>query len=80
MPYKKKSVHLEDQVHEKMRKKAFLDNTTIEKVVNDILKTFPVGTLPPTESITQRDPKEIEPYIKGPLNGGKSIYELRYPP
>ena len=57
---------------------AFLDY--LEKLVNDILKTFPPGKLPPIEGITQRDPKEIEPYIKGPLNGGKSIYELRYPP
>jgi creatinine amidohydrolase len=57
---------------------AFLDY--LEKLVVDILKTFPPGKLPPTDQITQRDPKEIEPYLKGPLNGGKSIYELRYPP
>jgi creatinine amidohydrolase/Fe(II)-dependent formamide hydrolase-like protein len=57
---------------------AFLDY--LEKLVNDILKTFPPGKLPPIEGITQRDPKEIDAYIKGPLNGGKSIYELRYPP
>ena len=52
----------------------------LEKLVNDILKTFPPGKLPPIEGITQRDPKEVMEYIKGPLNGGKSIYELRYPP
>ena len=57
---------------------AFLDY--LEKLVNDILKTFPPGKLPPIEGITQRDPKDVESYIKGPLNGGKSIYELRYPP
>ena len=57
---------------------AFLDY--LEKLVTDILSTFPPGELPPTEEITQRDPKEVEPYIKGPLKGGKSIYELRYPP
>ncbi|MBY9018408.1 MAG: creatininase family protein [Candidatus Lokiarchaeota archaeon] len=57
---------------------AFLDY--LEKLVTDILNTFPAGKLPPTTEITQRDPKDIEPYIKGPLNGGKSIYELRYPP
>lgn len=57
---------------------AFLDY--LKKLVEDILTTFPPGKLPPIEEITQRDPKEIEPYIKGPLNGGKSIYELRYPP
>ncbi len=57
---------------------AFLDY--LEKLVTDILNTFPPGKLPPIEEITQRDPKDIEPYIKGPLNGGKSIYELRYPP
>ena len=56
----------------------FLDY--LEKLVNDILETFPPGKLPPTEGITQRDPKEVEEYLKGPLNGGKSIYELRYPP
>jgi len=52
----------------------------LEKLVKDILKTFPPGKLPPIEGITQRDPKEVMEYIKGPLNGGKSIYELRYPP
>ena len=52
----------------------------IEKLVNDILEKFPPGKLPPIEGITQRDPKEVMEYIKGPLNGGKSIYELRYPP
>ncbi len=52
----------------------------LEKLVNDILKTFPPGKLPPIEGITQRDPKEVMEYIKGPLKGGKSIYELRYPP
>jgi creatinine amidohydrolase len=57
---------------------AFLDY--LKKLVEDILTTFPPGKLPPIEGITQRDSKEIEPYIKGPLNGGKSIYELRYPP
>jgi creatinine amidohydrolase/Fe(II)-dependent formamide hydrolase-like protein len=57
---------------------AFLDY--LKKLVEDILTTFPPGKLPPIQGITQRDPKEIEPYIKGPLNGGKSIYELRYPP
>ena len=57
---------------------AFLDY--LKKLVEDILTTFPPGKLPPIEGITQRDPTEIEPYIKGPLNGGKSIYELRYPP
>lgn len=57
---------------------AFLDY--MKKLVEDILTTFPPGKLPPIQGITQRDPKEIEPYIKGPLNGGKSIYELRYPP
>jgi len=36
--YKKKSVHLEDQVHRKLRKKAFDDNTSIEKIANEYLK------------------------------------------
>jgi len=52
----------------------------LEKLVNDILETFPPGELPPIEGITQREPEEVKKYLKGPLKGGKSIYELRYPP
>jgi creatinine amidohydrolase len=52
----------------------------LEKLVNDILETYPPGELPPIEKITQRDPEEVKQYLKGPLKGGKSIYELRYPP
>jgi hypothetical protein len=27
-----------------------------------------------------RDPKEIDALLKGPLNGGKHIYTIAYPP
>jgi creatinine amidohydrolase len=50
------------------------------KLIGDIMTKFPAGVLPPTEQMTQRDPKEIEALLKGPLNGGKSIYTIAYPP
>jgi 3-dehydro-scyllo-inosose hydrolase len=36
--------------------------------------------LPPAEKTTQRDPKEVEALLKGPLNGGKHLYTIAYPP
>lgn len=51
----------------------------MEKLVNDIMTAYPPGKLPPTELLTQRDPKEVEEYLKGPLNGGKHIYTLGMP-
>jgi len=38
MPYKKKSVHLEDSIHKKLKKRAFDKDSTIEQVLSDILK------------------------------------------
>lgn len=35
---KKKSVHLEDSIHNKLRKRADKKNSSIERVVNEILK------------------------------------------
>lgn len=53
----------------------------IVKLHNDILEKFPPGKLPPLEDVTQRDKKEIEKVVKGPLKkGGKSIYSISYPP
>jgi creatinine amidohydrolase len=50
------------------------------KLINEIMEKFPAGKLPPTEECTQRDPKEVEALLKGPLNGGKHIYTVSYPP
>lgn len=50
------------------------------KLINDILTTFPPGVLPPVEKVTMRSKEEVEEYVKGPFNGGKSIYSLSYPP
>ena len=47
---------------------------------DDILSNFPPGVLPPIEQMTQRPKEEIEPLIKGPLRGGRSIYTIQYPP
>lgn len=49
------------------------------KLHDDIMKAFPVGKLPPANELTERDPEEIESLLKGPLNGGKSIYSVAYP-
>jgi creatinine amidohydrolase len=57
---------------------ALLDYT--EKLVNDIMKTFPPGQLPPAELVTERDKEELEALLKGPAHGGKSIFTLAWPP
>jgi len=42
-----------------------------------ILETFPPGTVPPPDKISLRDPKELEPFLKEPFSEGwKSVYEL----
>lgn len=51
----------------------------IEKLINDILKMYPAGKLPPVEAMTMRNKKEIDDVVKGPLNGGKHIYTIGYP-
>lgn len=46
-------------------------------VIDQILKGFPPGKLPPVEKVTLRDASEMEPYLKEPQSKGwKSIYEL----
>lgn len=52
----------------------------IVQLHNDILSKFPPGVLPPYKEITERDEKEIDDLLKGPLKGGKSIYSACYPP
>ena len=53
----------------------------LEKVtqINDIMKMYPAGKLPPIEAMSMRDRREIEDILKGPLNGGKHLYTLGYP-
>jgi len=50
------------------------------RLINDIMTRFPAGQLPPVNKVTQRDPEEIEALLKGPLNGGKHLYTVAYPP
>ena len=38
MPYKRKSVHLEDSIHKKLKDRAHEKDSTIEQVLIDILK------------------------------------------
>jgi creatinine amidohydrolase len=57
---------------------AFMDY--LAKLIGDIMTRFPAGELPPTDKMTMRDPAEIEALLKGPLNGGKHLYTVAYPP
>jgi hypothetical protein len=50
------------------------------KLIGDIMTRFPAGVLPPVEKVTMRDKDEIEALLKGPLNGGKHLYTVAYPP
>src|SRR3990170_485672 len=52
----------------------------LEKLVNDIMKTFPPGQLPPIEYVTERDKEELDAVLKGPAKGGTSIFSLGWPP
>ncbi len=53
----------------------------IEKLVNDIMTTFPPGQLPPLDKVTQRfSEAEFEALKKGPLAGGKHLYTVAWPP
>jgi len=47
-------------------------------LLNDqILKAFPPGKVPPTEEVTLRSAKEMEPYLREPLSKGwKPVYSL----
>lgn len=57
---------------------AFMDYLTL--LVGDIMKTFPVGKLPPANELTERSPEEIKAITAKPLSKGwKSIYSLGYP-
>ncbi|MGD8228312.1 MAG: 3-dehydro-scyllo-inosose hydrolase [Desulfobacteraceae bacterium] len=49
----------------------------IDLLCDDILKTWPAGTVPDPESTTFRTNKDMEPYLKEPgSEGWKSVYSL----
>jgi creatinine amidohydrolase len=53
----------------------------IVKLHDDILDKFPVGKLPDASLVTQRfTQKEVDELLKGPLNGGKHLYTVAWPP
>jgi creatinine amidohydrolase/Fe(II)-dependent formamide hydrolase-like protein len=51
----------------------------LKKLIDDIMRMYPAGKLPPIEAMTMRDRKIVEDVLKGPLNGGTHIYTLGYP-
>jgi creatinine amidohydrolase/Fe(II)-dependent formamide hydrolase-like protein len=50
------------------------------RLIGDIQERFPAGQLPPVDKVTMRSPEEIEAVLKGPLQGGKHLYTIAYPP
>jgi hypothetical protein len=50
------------------------------RLIGDILERFPAGQLPPADKVTMRSPEEVEAVLKGPLQGGKHLYTIAYPP
>jgi creatinine amidohydrolase len=53
----------------------------IVKLHDDILERFPVGKLPDASLVTQRfTQEEVDELLKGPLNGGKHLYTVAWPP
>ena len=56
---------------------AIMDYVT--RLINDIMKMYPAGKLPPIDAFTLRDRAEVEAVMKGPLAGGKHIYTIAYP-
>ena len=44
---------------------------------DEILETYPAGTVPPVDQITLRKPEDMEPFLREPLSEGwKSVDEL----
>ena len=53
----------------------------IKKLHDDILEAFPPGVLPEAPLVTQRfTQEEVDELVKGPLNGGKHLYTVAWPP
>lgn len=53
----------------------------MEKLVNDIMKRYPAGVLPPADKLTMKDREEIEAVLKPPFSEGwRHIYTMCYPP
>ena len=51
------------------------------KLHDDILERFPPGVLPDASLVTQRfTQKEVDELLKGPLDGGKQLYTVAWPP
>jgi len=52
----------------------------MERLISDIMETYPAGVLPPVDQVTQRTKEELEAILKPPLSPGwKSIYTIAYP-
>jgi hypothetical protein len=54
---------------------AILRNLTL--LCEEYLQAFPPGKIPATETMSMRDPAELEPYLKEPMSKGwRSVYGL----
>lgn len=62
---------------EKAKKPVLAIMKYLTLLINETLEAFPAGTVPPTDKVTLRDPKELEPYLREPMSEGwKSVYGL----
>lgn len=53
----------------------------IVKLHDDIMERFPPGVLPDASLVTQRfTQEEVDEFLKGPLDGGKHLYTIAWPP
>jgi len=52
----------------------------VKKLHDDIMSKFPPGKLPESKYLSQRPPEEIEALLKGPLQGGRHLYTVAFPP
>jgi creatinine amidohydrolase len=50
------------------------------RLIGDMQERFPPGQLPPADKVTMRSPEEVEALLKGPVDGGKHLYTVAWPP
>lgn len=71
--------HAKDADPEKAKESIAKVCDYLVKLHNDVLEACPVGTLPDSSYLSQRDPKELEALLKGPMNGGRHLYTIAWP-
>jgi len=69
--------HATDAAAQKAKKPMAAICRYLTLVIEEILQTFPAGTLPPVDEMTMRTKEELAPFIKEPQSPGwRSVYAL----